>query len=199
MSGAAGTSLRLSRHASVPIASATALEVIIACQPAPTTPKRCISHGSSGSKVSEQAMLAPTDIPGRPSATSAAPATGATRVVAQPPAGQQTSEQPAIVAVRVPRPARAGAAAGRPPAPPARSAMSARGAAPARVDGQRRGGAVKRLLLGLLIVGLLLAGGAAAVISTMPGPRGVTTRKVTLDKVDGIVQQLVQLVNDNTR
>jgi hypothetical protein len=121
--------------------------------------------------------------------------TSATRVVATPPAPrapeapqrQRTSEQPAVVAARVPRPAPPPVRGG-PPAP-----------APAAAAPARRSGGAKRFLIGLLILALVLGGGAAAVIATSQSERGVNLRQVTADQVDGIVDELSQLIDDNTR
>ncbi len=121
--------------------------------------------------------------------------TSATRVVATPPAPrapeapqrQRTSDQPAVVAARVPRPA----------PPPARGARPAQ--APAAAAPERRSGGAKRFLIGLLILALVLGGGAAAVIATSQSERGVSLRQVTADQVDGIVDELSQLIDDNTR
>jgi len=121
--------------------------------------------------------------------------TSATRVVATPPAPrateapqrQRTSEQPAVIAARVPRPA----------PPPARGGPPAQ--APFAAPPQRRSGGPKRVLVGLLILALVLGGGAAAVIATSQSERGVNLRQVTADQVDGIVDELSQLIDDNTR
>jgi len=123
--------------------------------------------------------------------------TSATRVVATPPAPrapeapqlQRTSDQPAVVAARVPRPA-------PPPARGARPAQAPAAAAPERRGG---GGGAKRFLIGLLALALVLGGGAAAVIATSQSERGVNLRQVTADQVDGIVDELSQLIDDNTR
>ncbi|MDQ3630837.1 MAG: hypothetical protein M3417_06110, partial [Actinomycetota bacterium] len=60
-------------------------------------------------------------------------------------------------------------------------------------------GGARRLLVGLLILALVLAGGAAAVIATSSSERGVNLRQVTADQVGGIVDELSQLIDDNTR
>ena len=119
------------------------------------------------------------------------PATGATRVVSAAPAVPQrerTSDQPFVVPARVPRPGRPApvAAGGRPPPVPAARAS-------------RGGGGGKRFLIGLAILALVLGGGAAAVIATSASERGVNLRQVTADEVGGIVDELSQLIDDNTR
>jgi serine/threonine-protein kinase len=115
--------------------------------------------------------------------------TGATRVVGGPvapvPQRERTAEHPATIAPRTPRPARSGAApvaAPQPAAPPA-----------------RRSGGARRLLVGLLILALVLAGGAAAVIASSQDERGTNLRRVTSDQVGGMVDELKQLIDDNTR
>jgi serine/threonine-protein kinase len=117
--------------------------------------------------------------------------TGPTHAVAASPAPvprrERTAEHPVGVAARVPRPAPAplpvGPPSAAPPAPPAR----------------RGGGGTRRLLVGLLILGLVLAGGAAAVVATSQDERGTNLRRVTSDSVNGIVDELEQLIDDNTR
>ena len=125
-------------------------------------------------------------------ATRMVPATGATRVTphAPEPPRQRTAERPAVVAARVPRPAPAVAHGGRPGAPAPIAAARAPG---------RRGGGTWRLVVGLMILALVLAGGAAAVFATSNGQRGVTLRDVTSEKVDGIVDELTKLIEDNTQ
>ena len=117
--------------------------------------------------------------------------TSATRIAAVPPSGPQapqrerTAEHQAVVAQRVPRP---GSARVGPP-------TQAPAAAPAR---QRSGGRGGRLALGLLILALVLGGGIAAVIATSSSQRGVNLREVSADQVEGIVDELSQLIDDNT-
>ncbi|MCW3009798.1 MAG: hypothetical protein JWO90_202, partial [Solirubrobacterales bacterium] len=55
------------------------------------------------------------------------------------------------------------------------------------------------LLVGLLILALVLAGGAAAVIASSQDERGTNLRRVTSDQVGGMVDELKQLIDDNTR
>lgn len=120
--------------------------------------------------------------------------TGATRVVGDRSA---TVDQP--VAARVPRPAPPGRAA-QPPARVASPAPSARRAArEERPMRRRRGGRVKRFLGILLVLLLLAAGAVVAIVATSQDDGAVRLRRVTADQVDGIVDQLKQLVSDNTR
>ena len=117
--------------------------------------------------------------------------TGATQVVAatpQAPRREQTSEHAAIAA-RQPRPA----------PPPVRSGVTPPVPAPVAPSPRRNGGGTRRLLIGLLILALVLGGGAAAVIATSASERGVNLRQVTADEVEGIVDELSQLIDDNTR
>ncbi len=130
--------------------------------------------------------------PGRPSG----PATGATRVAGAaapapaPRAPQQhaTAERGGAVPARVPRPApvpvpaRGGGAASAPPT----------AAVPARRPGRGR-----RVLVTLVVLALLAGGAAAAVLSTTRDERGTNLRRVTSDRVNGIVDELQQLIDDN--
>lgn len=118
------------------------------------------------------------------------PATGATRVVPSAPRREPTSEHRSTVQQRVPRPAPAQAPAGRsvsqrPPVAP--------------VGEQRSGGSARRTFLGLAIAVLLAAGGFAAYMATTTDKRGVNLRRVTATQVDGIVNELTKLIDDNTR
>ncbi len=127
--------------------------------------------------------------------TRATPAdTGATRITPVAPATgpqrQRTAEHPSVVQPRVPRPA---------PAPVARVGGPPTQAPPARPPAARGGGGARRFLLGLLLLALVLGGGAAAVVATSQSSRGTNLRRVTSDKVTGIVDELQQLVDDNTR
>ncbi len=116
--------------------------------------------------------------------------TSATRVAATPrtPQRERTSEH-AAVAARHPRPA----------PPPVRSGVAPPAPAPVAVPPRRGNGGARRLLIGLLILALALGGGAAAVVATSSSERGVNLRQVTADQVDGIVDELSQLIDDNTR
>lgn len=118
------------------------------------------------------------------------PSTGATRVVASAPSGRRepTSEQRAAVQQRVPRPASAAPRGG----PPTRAPL-------AQPPERRSSGRARSVVIGLLIVGLLVAGGIAAYAATTPNQRGVSLRRVTSKKVNGIVGELTSLIDDNTR
>lgn len=121
-----------------------------------------------------------------------APATSATRIVPSAPQRERTSEHTAAVPARVPRPAppgarqQTGAFSQPPPAaqPPAR---------------KRKGGGARRAFLTLLVLLLLAGGAAAAYLATAQNERGTNLRRVTADQVDGIVDELTQLIDDNTK
>jgi serine/threonine protein kinase len=118
------------------------------------------------------------------------PSTGATRIVPNAGAGRReaTSEQRAVVQQRVPRPAPVGVRGG----PPTRAPL-------AQAPERRSPGRARTVVIGLLIIGLLVAGGIAAYAATTPNQQGVSLRRVTSKKVNGIVGELTSLINDNTR
>jgi eukaryotic-like serine/threonine-protein kinase len=100
-----------------------------------------------------------------------------------------TMDQPAVVA-RQPQPGR------RPTPPPAAPAP-----APARAGRQprRRRGAFRRFLTLLLILALVIAGGAAAIIGTSNSGNAVQLRQYTGHKAQELVDEIRQLIDDNTR
>jgi eukaryotic-like serine/threonine-protein kinase len=102
---------------------------------------------------------------------------------------QATADQPAVVQARRPQP-------GRRPAPaPAPVAAEAR---PARRAPRRRGRA--RRFLGMLLVVILVAGGAtAAIVGTSNDSGSVRLRQFTGDKAQQLIDEMQQLVEDNTR
>jgi serine/threonine-protein kinase len=140
--------------------------------------------------------VGPTEI------THALPATEATRALR--PSTEATSvARPATQprqarAPRAPRPAPAG---GPPTGPPATAARARGAAAPAArpAPRERRRGRLRRTI-GMLVVLLLIAGGAiAAVVATSNSSSAVRLRQVVYDNVNQVVDQMQQLIDDNTR
>jgi len=80
------------------------------------------------------------------------------------------------------------------PPPPTSRGREAPGARP-----RRRGGGVRRFFAFLLLVALLVAAGAAAYIVASPGQQSVQLRNVVHDKADQVIQDLTQLIDDNTQ
>jgi eukaryotic-like serine/threonine-protein kinase len=117
----------------------------------------------------------------------AGPATAATSVRA-PQTASTTSVARAPVQARQPRQPRAAR-----PAPVAQSVPAA-AAPPARRRGRGR-----RALGVFLVLVLLAAGGAAAVVATSTSDKAVRLRRVVYDDVNQGVDQIKQLVRDNTR
>jgi eukaryotic-like serine/threonine-protein kinase len=111
--------------------------------------------------------------------------TEATRV--SPRRESPTMDQPAVVA-RQPQPGR------RPTPPPAAPA-------PARASRQprRRRSAFRRFLTLLLILALVIAGGLAAIIGTSNSGNAVQLRQYTGHKAQELVDEMRQLIDDNTR
>jgi serine/threonine protein kinase len=110
--------------------------------------------------------------------------TSATTVFAEPGAGP-------IVVPRAPR-------APRRPAPVAPPVPIAPARASSRAPKQRRG-FFRRLLTTLLVL-LLLAGAAAgAYVATSSSKSSVQLRKVTYDQANRVIDELTQLVDDNTQ
>jgi serine/threonine protein kinase len=115
------------------------------------------------------------------------PATGATSVAG----GAAAARQPR--APRAPRPA--------PTAPPPRAADAAPRRArrePAARPSRRRG-RMRRLIGTLVVLALLSAGAIAAVVATSNSGEAVRLRQVVYDNVDRAVDEMKQLVEDNTR
>ncbi|MEA2381914.1 MAG: eukaryotic-like serine/threonine-protein kinase [Solirubrobacteraceae bacterium] len=110
--------------------------------------------------------------------------------VARPP--QTAARQP-----RAPRQPRPGAAG--PPTGPATVLPAAGGAAREAGAARRRRGRWRRTLLTLFVL-LLLGGGAiAAVVATSNSSNAVRLRNVVYDQVNQAVDQMQQLIDDNTR
>jgi serine/threonine-protein kinase len=107
--------------------------------------------------------------------------------VPRPP--QTAARQP-----RAPRQPRPG-----PPTGPATVLPAAGGAAREAGAARRRRGRLRRTLLTLFVL-LLLGGGAiAAVVATSNSSNAVRLRNVVYDQVNQAVDQMQQLINDNTR
>jgi eukaryotic-like serine/threonine-protein kinase len=123
----------------------------------------------------------------------AGPPTTATTVRAPTTAAAPSVARPQVEA-RQPRAPRAGRPA---PAPPARAPVPASAAAARRAA--RRPGRARRGFGIFLVLLLLAAGGAAAVIATSSSDSAVRLRRVVYDDVQKGVDQLQQLVNDNTK
>jgi serine/threonine protein kinase len=97
-------------------------------------------------------------------------------------------------APRAPRPATASPATGPATVPPAAGSA-------ARQAGreQRRKGRLRRTLLTLLVLVLLAGGAIAAVVATSNQSDAVRLRNVVYDKVGDTVDQMQQMIEDNTR
>jgi eukaryotic-like serine/threonine-protein kinase len=102
---------------------------------------------------------------------------------------QATADQPAVVVPRQPQPSR------RPPPAPAPAA-----AAPARPAKRgRRRGALRRFLTMLLVLVIIVAGALAAIIGTSSSNNAVQLRQYTGHKAHELIDEITQLINDNTR
>jgi eukaryotic-like serine/threonine-protein kinase len=127
------------------------------------------------------------------------PATGATQAL-RPPTGATNvagPTSPPTAAARQPRSPRA-APAGFPTTGPATAAPAAGGAAKQAARARRRG-RMRRTLGTLLVLALLGAGAIAAVVATSNSSDAVRLRRVVYDQVNEAVDQMQQLVDDNTR
>jgi eukaryotic-like serine/threonine-protein kinase len=101
-----------------------------------------------------------------------------------------TADQPAVVARR-PQPSR------RPTPPPAAPPAPARGRAARRAP--RRRGRFRRFVTMLLILVLVGAGAAAAIIGTSNDSGSVQLRQYAGHKAQELIDEIQQLVEDNTR
>ena len=98
-----------------------------------------------------------------------------------------TMDQPAVVMPRQPHP-------GRRPAPaPAAAAPAAQ---PAR---RRRRSGLRRFVTLLVILALIIAGGLAAIIGTSNSNNAVQLRQYTGRTAQDLVNEIQQLIDDNTR
>jgi serine/threonine-protein kinase len=128
-----------------------------------------------------------------------APATEATRAlrpqteatnVARPPVDQRQARAPRQP--RQPRP-------GGPPTGPATAMPAAGGAARAAGRAQQRRSRLRRTIGMLLVFVVLAAAAIAAVVATSNQSDAVRLRRVVYDQVNEAVDQMQQLVDDNTR
>jgi serine/threonine protein kinase len=114
--------------------------------------------------------------------------TAATSV--SPRRDQATADQPAVVA-RQPQPSRR-------PAPPPAPAPTAQPSRAAQRDRRRRG-RLRRFLTMLLVLALVVAGAAAAIIGTSNDNGAVQLRQYAGHKAQELIDEIQQLVEDNTR
>jgi serine/threonine protein kinase len=97
-------------------------------------------------------------------------------------------------APRTPRPAPAGG-----PVPGPATALPAAGGAAREGRAQRRKGRLRRTLVTLLVLALLAGGAIAAVVATSNQSDAVRLRQVVYDRVGDAVDQMQQMIEDNTR
>jgi serine/threonine protein kinase len=122
-----------------------------------------------------------------------APATEATRALG--PSTEATSVARGAAPPRQPRAPRGPRGA---PTPPPQTAVPARRAA-AREAAARRRGRLRRTIGTLLVLTLLAAGAIAAVVLTSSSSDAVRLRQVVYDEVGRAVEEMQQLIDDNTR
>jgi serine/threonine protein kinase len=108
-------------------------------------------------------------------------------------------------APRRPAPAAAPAPAADPEAPPrgrsrrGRAAAEAPAPAARRPARRRRRGALRRFVTMLFLLALLAGAGAAAYVATSTGNNSVRLRNVAHDRATQVIDDLNQLITDNTR
>jgi serine/threonine-protein kinase len=122
------------------------------------------------------------------------PATDATQAVPRTSTG--TAPRTAARAPRSPRAPRTGAV---PAAGPSTVVPAAGGAARAAGRAQRRRGRLRRTLVTLLVLALLAGAAIAAVVTTSNSSDAVRLRRVVYNQVNDAVDQMQQLIDDNTR
>jgi eukaryotic-like serine/threonine-protein kinase len=147
-----------------------------------------LTDGARGVGPTEitRAVAAPTE------ATRALrPATDATSV-ARP--GTEPRQARAPRAARTPRPA-----SGPPRTGPATAVPAAGGAAREAGKARRRKGRMRQTLATLFVLALLAGGAIAAVVATSNSSDAVRLRTVVYDQVNRAVDQMQQLIDDNTR
>jgi serine/threonine-protein kinase len=129
-----------------------------------------------------------------------APATEATRALR--PTTEATNvaaPRSAPVQARAPRAPRAPRPGPPPATGPATVLPAAGGAARAAGRARRRRGRLRRTIVTLLVLTLLGAAAIAAVVTTSNSSDAVRLRRVVYDQVNQAVDQMQQLIDDNTR
>jgi serine/threonine protein kinase len=132
--------------------------------------------------------VGPTEI------TRAVAPTEATRAL-RPTTERTSVNRPPQTAPRQPRAPRAPRPAPAPATGPA-TVLPAGGAAP---EARRRRGRLRRTLLTLFVLALLGGGAIAAVVATSNSSNAVRLRNVVYDQVNQAVDQMQQMIEDNTR
>ncbi|MCW3003483.1 MAG: serine/threonine protein kinase, partial [Conexibacter sp.] len=84
-------------------------------------------------------------------------------------------------------------------AEPSRRSRRAERATPAPRRAKRRRGVLRRMFTTLLLLALLAGAGVAAYVATSSQGNSVQLRKVTYDQANRVVDELNQLIDDNTR
>jgi eukaryotic-like serine/threonine-protein kinase len=113
---------------------------------------------------------------------------GATEATSVSPRREQpTADQPAVIVQRQPQP-------GRRPAPP--PAAPAPGRRPER---RKRRSAFRRFVTMVVVLLLVAAGALAAILGTSSSDNAVQLRQYTGHKAQDLIDEIQQLINDNTR
>jgi serine/threonine-protein kinase len=181
----------------VPPTLAVAVDRALALDPRDRYPdaeafRDALTDGARGVGPTEitRAVAAPTE------ATRALrAATEATRTVPRTSTGTASR----TTAARAPRSPRAPRPGALPAAGPSTVVPAAGGAARAAGHAQRRRGRLRRTLVTLLVLALLGAAAIAAVVSSSTSSDAVRLRRVVYDQVNQAVDQMQQLIDDNTR
>jgi serine/threonine protein kinase len=175
---------------SIPVALSVAVERALALNPrrrydSSEAMRQAVLDGAQGIGPDQVAThIAPAD------------ATSATTVLPGEPGSGP------MVVPREPRAPRRPAAAPAPPVAypeqPERSRRRER-EAPAPRRAKRRRGVFRRMFTMLLLLALLAGAGAAAYLATSAGKSSVQLRNVVHDRANQVVEDLSQLIDDNTR
>ena len=173
--------------ASIPVALSVAVERALALDPrrryaSAEAMREAVLDGAKGIGPDEDAT-----------AIAQADETSATTVL--------PSEKGPMVVPRAPRSPRRTAPAPEPPAAyPEQLPRRRREPAPAAPRrAPRRRGRLRRMLTTLLLLLVLAGAGAAAYVATSTSSNSVQLRRVVYDQANQVVDQLTQLINDNTR
>ena len=115
---------------------------------------------------------------------------GATEATSVSPRREQpTADQPAVIVQRRPQP-------GRRPAPPPAAPAPAPGRRPAR---RKRRSAFRRFVTMVVVLLLVAAGALAAILGTSSSDNAVQLRQYTGHKAQDLIDEIQQLIDDNTR
>jgi serine/threonine-protein kinase len=176
----------------IPVALSVAVEKALALNPrrrheSAEAMRQAVLDGAKGIGPDGDAThVAPRDATSATTVLTGEPGTGPMVVPREPRAPRRAAPTPAPAAP-------AGAAE------PSRRSRRAERATPAPRRAKRRRGVLRRMFTTLLLLALLAGAGVAAYVATSSQGNSVQLRKVAYDQANRVVDELNQLIDDNTR